>query len=164
MKLIKSFIFLIGLIVIAGVLYFTGAFAYLMDKVKSFNMERKATVTSASGDPRSVEQESAVVKAPERVVNCQMRVAGKVIKVLPDDLQGSKHQRFIVRITTGQTILVTHNIDIAKKIPNLKVGDIVDLYGEYVWNPKGGIIHWTHHDPSRQHEDGWVLHHGKKYH
>lgn len=88
---------------------------------------------------------------------------GTVIRLLPDDVDGSRHQRFIVQLTSGQTLLITHNIDLAPRIAGLKVGDSVGFNGEYVWNEKGGVIHWTHHDPQGRHVAGWVMHNGKRY-
>ena len=95
--------------------------------------------------------------------NVQVESQGIVIKVLSDDIEGSKHQRFIVRIDSGQTILIAHNIDIAPRINSLKKGDAIAFYGEYEWNSQGGIVHWTHHDPRGRHVDGWIEHNGKKY-
>jgi len=43
------------------------------------------------------------------------------------------------------------------------MGDSVGFYGEYEWNSKGGVIHWTHLDPSGQHIAGWLKHDGKTY-
>ena len=86
-----------------------------------------------------------------------------VIRVLADDLNGSRHQRFIVELASRQTLLITHNIDIAPRIDGLEVGDSVRFNGEYVWNEKGGVIHWTHHDPRGRHVAGWVIHNGKTY-
>lgn len=98
-----------------------------------------------------------------RTSNVQVQGEGKVIRVLTDDLDGSPHQRFIVQLASGQTLLITHNIDIASRIDGLKAGDRVSFNGEYVWNEKGGVIHWTHHDPQGRHVAGWVIHHGKTY-
>ena len=93
----------------------------------------------------------------------QVGGSGKVIKILSDDTQGSRHQKFILKLNSGQTILIAHNIDIAPKISALNVGDHINFYGEYEWNPKGGVVHWTHHDPSGRHEGGWLNHGGGIY-
>ena len=95
--------------------------------------------------------------------NLQVQSQGIVIKTLPDDNQGSRHQRFLLKLSSGQTLLIAHNIDLAPRIPNLKVGDTVAFYGEYEWNAKGGVIHWTHHDPQKRHPNGWLKHQGKIY-
>ena len=86
-----------------------------------------------------------------------------MIRILPDDLDGARHQRFIVQLASGQTLLFAHNIDIAPRIDELKVDDSVRFSGEYVWNAKGGVVHWTHHDPQGRHVAGWVIHNGKTY-
>ncbi len=93
----------------------------------------------------------------------QIRGSGTVIKVLKDDIKGSQHQRFILKLDSGQTLLVAHNIDLAPRIPNLRRGDTVEFYGEYEWNNKGGVMHWTHHDPRGRHPHGWLKHHDVTY-
>lgn len=98
-----------------------------------------------------------------RQSDLQIQGQGVVTKILPDDLEGSKHQRFILRINTGLTLLVAHNIDLAPRINSLRTGDTVGFNGEYEWNPKGGVLHWTHHDPRGHHISGWLKHNGKTY-
>jgi hypothetical protein len=88
---------------------------------------------------------------------------GTVTRVLSDDNDGSRHQRFIVTLGSGQTLLISHNIDLAPRIDGLAVGDSVSFKGEYEWNDKGGVVHWTHHDPEGRHEAGWIRHGGKTY-
>ena len=98
-----------------------------------------------------------------RASDVQVEGEGTVIRILADDLDGSRHQRFIVQLASGQTLLISHNIDIAPRIDGLNIGDSVRFNGEYVWNEKGGVIHWTHHDPQGRHVAGWVIHDGKTY-
>ena len=92
-----------------------------------------------------------------------VEVGGRVDRVLSDDLQGSRHQRFILELSSGRTVLVAHNIDLAPRVPDLQVGVALRLRGEYEWNPRGGVIHWTHHDPGGRREGGWIEHDGVRY-
>ncbi len=98
-----------------------------------------------------------------RQSNLQVRGEGIVRRILSDDTQGRRHQRFILALASGQTLLVAHNIDIAPRIEGLRQGDTVAFYGEYEWNDRGGVIHWTHHDPDGRHADGWLKHDGVTY-
>lgn len=95
--------------------------------------------------------------------NVQVEGQGKVLKTLPDDNKGSRHQRFILKLNSGQTLLVAHNIDLSPKIKGLKKGDEVAFFGVYEWSAQGGVIHWTHHDPQGRHIDGWLKHNGRIY-
>ena len=95
--------------------------------------------------------------------NVQVQGGGSVSKVLSDDNEGSRHQRFIVRLASGQTVLIAHNIDLAGRVSSLKPGDPVEFYGEYEWNERGGVVHWTHRDPQHSHVDGWIKHNGHTY-
>ena len=88
---------------------------------------------------------------------------GVVTKILADDTRGSRHQRFILRLPAGATLLVAHNIDLAPRLDTLKVGDRVRFAGEYEWNERGGVLHWTHHDPRGKHAGGWLELAGKRY-
>lgn len=87
---------------------------------------------------------------------------GRVTRLLPDDNEGARHQRFIVRVADNLTILVAHNQDLAPRVP-VREGDSVALRGEYIWNDRGGLIHWTHHDPAHRHQPGWIEYRGRRY-
>jgi hypothetical protein len=100
--------------------------------------------------------------AAEMISGVMIDTAGRVSRVMSDDNEGSRHQRFILELVSGHTVLVTHNIDLAKRIP-LAAGDRVVIRGQYEWNDRGGVLHWTHHDPASRHEGGWIDHKGQRY-
>jgi len=88
---------------------------------------------------------------------------GAVSRILSDDNKGDRHQRFIVSLPSGHTVLIAYNIDIAPRISNLREGDPITFSGVYEWNAQGGVVHWTHHDPSGRHPSGYLQHNGKSY-
>jgi hypothetical protein len=122
------------------------------------------TPITEHADTESASAENAAIEAAFARKQSDVQVSGRgvVIKLLPDDRKGAQHQKFLVRINARQTLLFAHNIDLAERLP-LQVGDTVSFNGEYVYNPKGGIVHWTHLDPQGGHISGWVMLQGKKY-
>ena len=87
---------------------------------------------------------------------------GVVRRLLPDDNDGARHQRVVLDLRNGQTVLLAHNLDLAERIP-LGLGDRVQFRGVYEWNELGGLLHWTHHDPLGIQEGGFVLYRRKRY-
>jgi hypothetical protein len=125
---------------------------------------REQGLSIAAFSPLSRDTDSVLQTAfNNRQSDLQVQGEGVVTRVLPDDNDGSRHQRFILRLGTGQTLLITHNIDLAPGVTGLDIGDTVAFYGEYEWNAQGGVIHWTHHDPHNRHVDGWLKHRGRTY-
>ncbi len=88
---------------------------------------------------------------------------GRIVKQLADDNNGSRHQRFLLKLPDGLSILIAHNIDLAPRVENIQAGDSIEFKGEYAWNAKGGVVHWTHHDPNGRHPDGWLKHQNRTY-
>ncbi len=88
---------------------------------------------------------------------------GRVARLLADDRDGARHQRFVVELDSGLTVLIAHNIDIAPRVPELQLGRRIGFHGEYEWNDLGGVVHWTHHDPDGSHEGGWLEYAGERY-
>ncbi len=120
-------------------------------------VQQLTEVVADSTTNATLEQAFAAKKS-----DVQVSGRGVVIKLLASDTHGNQHQKFLVKINPKQTLLFAHNIDLAAKIP-LQVGDEITFSGEYVYNPKGGVMHWTHRDPRGHHPAGWVMLHGEKY-
>ncbi len=99
----------------------------------------------------------------ERRSGVMVEAEGRVAAVLADDQRGSRHQRLLVELASGATVLIAHNVDLAARVANVQRGDRLAFRGQYEWNEKGGVIHWTHHDPDRRHDEGWLRHEGKTY-
>lgn len=137
--------------------------AYVINQPSSNNQPEPPVEQPAESISKGAGIEAIEQAFQNRQGDLQVQAKGKVERVLSDDNKGSRHQRFIIRLTENQTLLVAHNIDLAPRINNLKPGDFVEFYGEYEWNAKGGVIHWTHHDPNKKHVDGWLKHKGKIY-
>lgn len=156
MKIKKNNLLLLGLAVIIYALAQQGGM--------NFN---DASVRLESASDVSTHLESVDASLRNAYVNgksdVQIQGSGVVVKVLPDDRQGLPHQKFILQTSVNHTVLVAHNIGVSERLSGLKEGDTVDFYGEYEWNPQGGVIHWTHRDTEEHHINGWLKYNGKTY-
>ncbi len=133
---------------------------------------RKRPVKAASSGPKpsirrvAKSQRKLVELADAQQSGVMVQFDARVVKILPDDIHGDQHQRFILAIdhepSSIRTVLIAHNIDLAPRVP-VKRGSVARFYGQYEWNEKGGLLHWTHHDPSDWREGGWIELHGKRY-
>jgi len=144
--------------------------ALIVAALSAFGFINKSpkTETQTNTITQTTTQNSTLKSDVERAYSAkrsdvQVQGSGVVIKSLRDDNEGHRHQKFILRLASGNTILVAHNIDLAPKITSLKKGDTVMFYGEYEYDSRGGVVHWTHHDPQRRHTNGWLKHNGKTY-
>ena len=150
------------LIVAAGV----GGYNYLT-KDKNYNENANPTSNSSSAKTPNVgDQNQVLSKIRKERENPKARfwleTEGQVIKILKDDVKGNQHQKFLMKLAPDITLLVAHNIDLAKRVP-VKQGDNVKIRARYEWNNRGGVLHWTHHDPKGKQEGGWIYAGGKYY-
>ena len=116
--------------------------------------------------PRGVDRrgESAIMNAfRAKRSDVQINFTGRIKFMLPYDDDPPRHQQWVMELSNGHTVKVAHNTDLAPKVPGIDRGDTVTVYGEYEYNEKGGVIHWTHHDPRKRHIGGYVQYKGKKY-
>jgi hypothetical protein len=129
-----------------------------------YGQYRRSVAPPAPQTTQQQEADALLERAfAEKLSNLQVEGRGVVTMILPDDNKGSRHQRFVLKLSSGRTLLVAHNIDLAPRIDTLAMGDEVAFSGEYEWNSKGGVLHWTHHDPNGSHVAGWLRHRGRTY-
>jgi hypothetical protein len=91
-----------------------------------------------------------------------IEASGLVRRLIADDNDCARHQRFVVDLKNGQTVLMSHNIDLAKRVP-VGLGDRIQFRGMYEWNDQGGLVHWTHHDPLGIEDGGFIRYRSKTY-
>ena len=121
----------------------------------------------ASASESVSESQRALVELARQERSGQMvELRARVVKLLEVDNDGARHQRFLLAIdlepSPTDSVLVAHNIDLAPRVP-LSEGDVVRVYGQYEFNDRGGVLHWTHHDPGGRHAEGWIEHEGVVY-
>jgi hypothetical protein len=58
-------------------------------------------------------------------------VKGNITRILGDDTVGVRHQRFIIELSNGQTLLIEHSIDIAPRVQGINVGSVLYAHGDY---------------------------------
>jgi len=127
-----------------------------------FTYEQSPQITNGLSTSHAANAEIYQAISEQRTA-FQVEGSGRVARLLSDDNDGSRHQRFILELETGQTLLVAHNIDVAPRVNGLNRGDKVSFFGEYEWNERGGLIHWTHRDTRGNHVAGWIEHNGERY-
>ena len=114
---------------------------------------------SASG---KIDQSQLLQAQAAQAKKVEIIFSARVKKILPDDTKGLPHQRLLLAVENGSTVLLAHDIKYASKVP-VQVGDQLVVKGEYIWNRKGGVVHWTHHSDTPRHEGGYVEFNGQRY-
>jgi len=90
---------------------------------------------------------------------------GRVTRVLGiQNGRVSPHEGFLMRLDSGCSVIVRVEVNtgLAGTFP-IGDGDSVTVKGEYEYYSRGGVIHWTHHDPRFRHEAGFITVGGKTY-
>jgi hypothetical protein len=91
-----------------------------------------------------------------------VEAGGEVVHILPNDDKPPRHQNFLVEVAPNHTVKVSHNVDIAPRAPVTK-GLRIRFRGRYEYNEKGGVVHWTHRDPSGAKTGGHLEIEGTRY-
>lgn len=110
----------------------------------------------------SISQDELLTAQSNQCKKAEVLFSAPVLKLLADDRKGTPHQRFLLQLSNGTTVLVAHNTRMAPKVP-LQAGDVVVIKGEYIWNDRGGVVHWTHHTDTPRHPGGYIQFNGQTY-
>lgn len=152
-------------LIVIGLLIAAAAWQYFSGNIGQQTTKPTATPSSATtSNPIDQSKTIAQLRQAANDPNAKFwtNIQGSVIKNLKDDNEGDRHQKFLVQVANDLTLLVSHNIDVANRVP-VREGDTVKVQGEYVWNNRGGVIHWTHHDPKGRKAGGWIEVNGQRY-
>jgi hypothetical protein len=103
---IRKLVIVLAILIAAYQLGIRGGVFPGVSHSSSHESAESASRRSATGDALSDAYD-------HHLSNVQVEASGIVSRVLPDDNDGSRHQRFIVRMPSGQTVLIAHNIDLA---------------------------------------------------
>ncbi len=96
-----------------------------------------------------------------------MTASGSIVRVLGTRLgRSGEHEGFLLHLSGadghGLTVRVEDNVDLTGPIP-IAAGEPAVIRGEYIYDPRGGLIHYTHLDPRGRHPAGYVQVGGRVY-
>jgi hypothetical protein len=94
--------------------------------------------------------------------NIVVEAKARVILELPDEDDIGHKQRFRVELDNGHRVLISHDLEIAPRVP-VSVHSTIRFRGEFDWTEAGGTIHWTHRDPNGKRKGGWIDHLEQRY-
>ncbi len=97
----------------------------------------------------------------------EVTASGSVVRILGTRVGPSgSHEGFLLHLRgaagRGLTVRIEDNVDLTGPIP-LHPGEEVEVRGEYIYDSRGGLIHYTHRDPRGRHVAGYVRAGGNLY-
>lgn len=119
-------------------------------------------MSNQAGVAAGLDDKEALSAQTDHAIKREVTVEARVKKLLPTDTEGLPHQKFLIELSNGSTILIAHDLKYAPTVP-IKPGDVLRIHGEYIWNKLGGLIHWTHHSDTPRHDSGWIEFNGTRY-
>ncbi|HIP75819.1 MAG TPA: DUF3465 domain-containing protein [Psychromonas hadalis] len=88
---------------------------------------------------------------------------GRIIKLLEDQTSPYLAQLILIRLNSGQKLIIKHNLKASTKIADLKVGEMIKFKGVYRWNSRGGMVVSTFENKQHPKRSGWVKFADKTY-
>ncbi|MBX9693137.1 MAG: DUF3465 domain-containing protein [Cyanobacteria bacterium] len=132
-------------------------------EVRALSYEEEPGYEAAFGQPNGLADPHERLRATQQtIIDAQSRqlrrvevvTSAQVWRLLPTDNNGLRHQKFLIRLNNGTTVLVANDLTMGQMVP-VQPGDVVEIKGEYIWTKRGGVLHWTHRSDSA-HPSGWI--------
>ena len=135
----------------------------------AFELVTAAGCANAGGDGTGagIHNDAAYAAWRDGRSHVEVTLGGSVARILGTRVGPSgAHEGFLLHLAgaegRGLTVRVETNVDLTGPVP-LREGEAVEVRGEYVFDPRGGLVHYTHRDPRGHHLAGYVLADGKLY-
>jgi hypothetical protein len=122
-------------------------------------------VAGCAGQPEKPDNAFVCQSFSSQASKQEVLAEGRIAYVLgTSNGPSGEHEGFLLKLSGDCDLLVRveTNVDITGPVP-LRAGETVTVKGEYEFEPTGGVVHWTHHDPAGRHIGGYVLAAGKLY-
>lgn len=120
-----------------------------------------------ANDPATAVVAQATGNDPDKVLfarHSHVESVGQVVMLIVPEASSSGCQKFVIKLATGDLVLVNHNIEKAPPVEDLKLGDTVAFAGEYTTGLNGDEVTKTYADPTGAGQAGWIRHNGRVYH
>jgi len=124
-----------------------------------------AATSACSGHPEQPDNARICAAYASAQSGVEVIGTGLVVAVLgTSNGPSGEHEGFVLKLTgdCDLAVRVETNVDITGPVP-LHAGETVVVKGQFEDDTSGGVIHWTHHDPSGRHITGYVEAAGKYY-
>lgn len=115
-----------------------------------------------AGVPFAVDDGQIIQAQSQQARKVELTVTAPIKKLLREEDYREPHQRFLLILSNGTTVLVANDLKYGTFAP-VQEGNVVRIHGEYIWNEKGGVLHWTHKSDEPNHESGYIDFNGMRY-
>lgn len=88
---------------------------------------------------------------------------GRIVKILDDQITPYPAQVILIRLSSGQKLIIKHDINLGSALPTLKKAEALQFKGIYKWNDRGGMILSTHKNNDFPKHSGWLKYDDKIY-
>ncbi|MDP3509818.1 MAG: DUF3465 domain-containing protein [Candidatus Melainabacteria bacterium] len=126
------------------------------------NQIKSGTVIGPANIPYAVDDAQIIQAQSQQARKVELTVTAPIKKLLREEDYREPHQRFLLILSNGTTVLVANDLQYGTYAP-VQEGNVVRIHGEYIWNERGGVLHWTHKSDEPRHESGYIDFNGMRY-